>query len=302
MEKNEKISRFCSPLRYPGGKSCIFNFVSNIFYENQLVGSSYAEPYAGGSGLALRLLFEEYVSQIYINDLDKSIYSFWSTVLNRTDDFCEWIADIDISIDNWKVYKEIQSNSQRYNEFEIAQSTFFLNRTNVSGVIKGGVIGGLEQHGKYKINARFNKADLIEKIIKISSFKHRINISNLDGLAFIKKMERKKESIFIYLDPPYYQKGADLYMNFYSKKNHEELSKYVNRMKKKWMVSYDNHEFILNLYEQKNKVVYQLAQCASNRIGDEVLIFSENVNFNQSIKILNSPIILDENRKISAAS
>ena len=295
MVKNKKESTFFSPLRYPGGKSCIFNFVSKMFYENKLVGTSYAEPYAGGAGLALRLLFEEfeeYVHRIYINDLDKSIFDFWTNVIERPDDFCDWIEDVEISIENWQIYKGIQSSPQNSNSFEIAKSTFFLNRTNVSGVIKGGVIGGQDQKGKYKINARFNKEELIKRIQKIASFKHRISVSNLDGLDFIKQMEKKKEEIFIYLDPPYYQKGADLYMNYYSKKNHETLSKYVNKMKKRWMVSYDNHDFILNLYPEKQRVIYQLSQCASNRVGDEVLIFSENIEFENSIKTLKSPVLL----------
>ena len=279
-----------SPLRYPGGKNCIFPFVSKIFYENQLIGINYAEPYAGGAGLALRLLFEGYVNHIYINDLDKSIYAFWINVLNRPEEFCEWIEGIDVTISNWNKYKEIQRNSEFVDYFELAKATFFLNRTNISGVIKGGVIGGLEQKGKYKIDARFNKIDLINRIRRIVSIRNRITVSNLDGLSFIEKLNKNYEEIFIYLDPPYYQKGADLYMNFYSKEDHKRLSKYVHKMKKKWMISYDNHDFILKLYTEQNKIVYKLSQAASNRIGDEILIFSKGIEFEESICSLKSPI------------
>ena len=286
------MSIYYSPLRYPGGKNCIFPFVSNIFYENNLLGINYAEPYAGGAGLALRLLFEGYVDKIYINDLDKSIYSFWISIINRPEEFCEWINKVEISLKNWRKYKDIQINANSVSTLELAKSTFFLNRTNISGIIKGGVIGGYTQKGKYKIDVRFNKKDLIERIMKIANIRNRVLVSNLDGLSFINKMNKKKEQIFIYLDPPYYQKGADLYMNFYSKENHKELSKYVHTMQKKWMVSYDNHDFILNLYENENKIVYKLSQSASNRIGDEILIFSDSIDFSNSIKALNSPIIL----------
>lgn len=286
------MSHFCSPLRYPGGKNCIFPFVSQLFYENGLLGVAYAEPYAGGAGLALRLLFEEYVDRIYINDLDRSIYAFWSSVLAHPDAFCGWIEDVDVSMDSWYKYKEIQKGAQTADLLELAKSTFFLNRTNVSGVIKGGVIGGYEQKGNYKIDVRFKKKDLIDRIQKIARFKSRISVSNLDGLAFVKKMDSKSENVFIYLDPPYYQKGADLYMNFYSKADHEKLSTHVHKMKKKWMVSYDNHDFILNLYATKKKVLYKLSQSTSNRVGDEVLIFSKDLTFKQSIKSLSSPVCL----------
>lgn len=286
MESN---SRFCSPLRYPGGKNCIFDFASRFFYENNLIGTSYAEPYAGGAGLALRLLFEEYVSNIYINDFDKSIYTFWKVVLEDNARFCEWVENVEVTVENWIYYKEMQSRYDNISNFDLAKSTFFLNRTNVSGVIKGGIIGGQNQKGKYKIDARFNKKDLINRLKKIAHFKDRIHVSNLDGLEFINRMNRKKEDIFIYLDPPYVQKGADLYMNFYSKKDHERLSKKVHTMTKKWLVSYDNNEFIMNLYSDKAKIVYQLSQATSNRVGDEILIFSEKLQFEDAIKKLKSP-------------
>lgn len=291
MDKTARMSTYYSPLRYPGGKNCIFPFVSKLFYENHLIGTSYAEPYAGGAGLALRLLFEGYVEHIYINDLDKSIYAFWKSIIDNPDEFCEWIDEVELSIDNWMKYKEIQREPEKVEFFELAKSTFFLNRTNISGVIKGGVIGGLAQSGKYKIDARFNRKGLIDRIKRLESVKSRITISNFDGLHFVKKIDEKKEEILIYLDPPYLQKGANLYMNFYLKSDHEKLSKNVRKLKKKWIVSYDNHEFILNLYAEKRKVVYELSQSASNRMGDEIFIFSDKINFIKSVSSLNSPII-----------
>jgi DNA adenine methylase len=257
-----------------------------------LLGVSYAEPYAGGAGLALRLLFEEYVDQIYINDLDKSIYAFWIAVTERPNDFCDWIADVSVSVESWCYYKEVQRDVSSADLFELAKSTFFLNRTNISGVIKGGIIGGIEQKGKYKIDARFNKDDLIGRIQKTARFKKRISVSNLDGLAFTKKMDKKKHDVFIYLDPPYYVKGADLYMNFYSRNDHRKLARYIQKINRTWMVSYDNHEFILNLYAEKNKLVYNLSQSASNRVGNEILIFSDEVRFRDSITSLRSPTLV----------
>jgi len=280
------VSHLCSPLRYPGGKNCIFPFVSKLFHENDLIGSSYAEPYAGGAGLALRLLFEEYVDRIYLNDLDRSLYAFWLAVLTRADALCEWIERVDVSMASWHAYKEIQNSAASADLFELAKSTFFLNRTNVSGVIMGGVIGGQGQLGKYKIDARFNKADLISRIEKISRFKDRITLSNLDGINFVRKIDVKPGSLFIYLDPPYFQKGADLYLNFYVESDHKRLANYVHKMKKRWMISYDHHDFILNLYATKRKVLYRLSQSASNRVGNEVLVFSEALQYTRSMGAL----------------
>jgi len=283
------MNTYYSPLRYPGGKNCIFPFVGQIFYENDLIGIRYAEPYAGGAGLALRLLFEGYVEHVYINDLDKSIYSFWIAILHKTDEFCEWMQSVEISVENWNRYRVIQNNSDNEDCFELAKSTFFLNRTNISGIIKGGIIGGKEQKGKYKLDVRFNRQSLIDRIRKIAGVKQNISVSNLDGLRFIRNLNRKRENIFIYLDPPYFNKGADLYMNFYSKEDHIRLSRCVRKMKNRWMISYDNSDFILNLYKER-KITYKLSQSASNKVGNEVLIFSSELDYLNPAKVLNSPI------------
>lgn len=284
------MNHFCSPLRYPGGKNCIYSFVSNLFYENDLVGIDYAEPFAGGSGLALRLLFNEYVSNIYINDLDTAIFYFWKAVLERNTDLCNWIEEVEVNVNSWNYYKKVQLNKENYDYFEIAKSTFFLNRTNVSGVIKGGIIGGFEQKGKYKIDARFNKNQLIDRFKRINNFRHRIHLSNLNGKDFIKNIDSKKTPSFIYIDPPYYVKGADLYMNFFKENDHKQLANEIHKIKNKWMTSYDYNEFILNLYKEQSKFIYTLSQNTSNRIGNELIIFSKDLNYKESIYKLNSPI------------
>lgn len=285
-----KTNSHRSPLRYPGGKACIFKFMTKLLEENSLVGTDYAEPYAGGAGLALRLMMEEYVGDIYINDLDPSIFAFWNAILNRPDDFCQWIEEVPVTVEQWTHYKQIQSNYKTVDSFELAKSTFFLNRTNVSGVITGGIIGGLKQEGKYKIDVRFNKQDLINRICDISRFSKRIHLYNMDGVDFVKELERMKKSIFIYLDPPYYKKGSDLYMNAFHDKDHKLLASKVKRLKKKWLMSYDNQDFIVQLYKEEPKVLYHLSQCTSNRIGDEVIVFDKRLQMRESISRLRNVV------------
>ena len=257
-----------------------------------MVGTDYAEPYAGGAGLALRLMMEEYVGDIYINDLDPSIHAFWNAILTRPNDFCKWVEEVPVTVEQWLYYKRIQSNYKTVDSFELAKSTFFLNRTNVSGVITGGIIGGLKQEGKYKIDVRFNKKDLINRIKDISKFSKRIHLYNMDGVDFVKELEKKKKNIFIYLDPPYYKKGSDLYMNAFHDNDHQLLASKVKKLKKKWVISYDNQDFIVQLYKDEPKVMYQLSQCTSNRIGDEVVIFDKRLYTNNSISKLNNAIAI----------
>ena len=275
-----------SPLRYPGGKNCIFPFMSKFFYENDLVGIAYAEPYAGGAGLALHLLIEGYVSKIYINDLDPCIYLFWKAILNRTDEFCQWIESVPVNLDTWKYYKNKYKEGVEVDEFEIAKCTFYLNRTNISGVLDAGPIGGYSQTAKYKIDARFNKIDLIKKIRIIESRKRDIFLSNYDGIEFIKSLNRKHSDVFIYLDPPYVEKGHFLYMNCFKKEDHIQLSKFVSKINKKWMVSYDMNDLILQNYSKWNMIQYQLLQCTSNCKKNEILVFSDGLEYSESMKEL----------------
>lgn len=286
--------RHYSPLRYPGGKNCIFPFMSKFFYENDLVGIPYAEPYAGGAGLALHLLIEGFVSKIYINDLDPCIYLFWKAILNRTDEFCKWIDSVPVNLDTWRYYKEKYKEGVEVDEFEIAKCTFYLNRTNISGVLDAGPIGGYSQTAKYKIDARFNKKDLIKKIRIIESRKRDILLSNYDGIEFIKSLNRKHSDVFIYLDPPYVEKGHFLYMNCFKEEDHIQLSRFVSRINKKWIVSYDMNDLILQNYSKWNMIQYQLLQCTSNCKKNEILVFSEGLEFSDSMnelaeaKVINS--------------
>ena len=145
-----------SPLRYPGGKYRLYNYVSSLVIENKC--STYIEPFCGGAAIAFELLFSKIVKRIIINDFDYSVYCFWNSVLNAPDALIQKILDTEVTIDEWHHQKEIREHLDEYDEIEIAFSTFFLNRTNRSGIIdKAGPIGGLKQIGNYPIDCRFKK-------------------------------------------------------------------------------------------------------------------------------------------------
>lgn len=274
------MSNHDSPLRYPGGKGKMSSYIASIISSNNLLDGHYIEPYAGGAAIALSLLFKEYVKKITINDYDKSIYSFWYSVLNDTDRLCNKIQDVEITVDEWNKQKSIQKNKHNTDHLTLGFSTFFLNRTNRSGIIKAGIIGGKEQKGKWKIDARFNKEDLIKRIIKISKYSSRINLHNEDTIELIKKKKYSEcNNSLIYFDPPYYIKGKDLYTNFYKHKDHSDISKRIKMLETKWLISYDNTPEIQKLYSDYKQVVYNLNYSAFEaRKGNEVMFFSDGIN------------------------
>jgi DNA adenine methylase len=278
---------FYSPLRYPGGKGKIANFIKQIFEKNTLMDGVYVEPYAGGASIALSLLFEEYASKIIINDFDRSIYAFWYSVIHSTDKFCKLIDKTPITIETWKKQKGIQQSKETSDLLKLGFSTFFLNRTNRSGIIKAGVIGGNNQEGNYKIDARFNKEELKSRIKKIAQYKDRIELYNLDAIELIKQIRTNlPNKTLIYFDPPYYLKGKDLYVNHYKHEDHVLVSEMINGLNEhKWLVSYDNAIEIKTMYKKSKQFQYGLNYSAVNAtMGEEVMFFHKDIYIPNNIR------------------
>lgn len=269
-----------SPLRYPGGKSKLYDLFVLIIKNNFSHPVAYAEPYAGGAGLALSLLFNGSVKNIYINDINRSIFAFWHSVLYETDALIEMINDIPVTIETWHMQKEIQLQKEDIDLLSLGFSTFFLNRTNRSGILKGGVIGGKKQDGDWKLDERFNKPELIKRIEKIAERKDSINITSMDACDFLDFMDCNKiRNLFYYLDPPYIKKGSGLYEDFYSEDDHRFLSKRIEKLKQKWIVSYDAHNLALEIYKKYNRMTYALNYSAQEiKKGEEFMAFSPKIH------------------------
>lgn len=264
-----------SPLRYPGGKTFLFSFFDNVIKENGLSNITYIEPFAGGAGAALSLLFLEKVERIVINDLDKAIYSFWRSAILDSEEFIKKMFSTPITIKEWKKQKLIY-NDPKSSRFDLGFATFYLNRTNISGIVNGGPIGGMQQKGNWKIDARFNKERLAEMIRQLSLYKNRISVFNKDGVDLLNEYLNKK-NVFVYLDPPYYEKGATLYLNHYKKEDHEVLAKLLNSNQDAfWLLTYDNKKEIKFLYPERKIINFSLNYNAyESRIGKEIMISSD---------------------------
>ena len=276
------MKRSPSPLRYPGGKSAIFPIVSELISSNGLKGTHYAEPFAGGGGLALSLIYDDVVSDIYLNDIDRSIYTFWDAILNNTERFIECIENVDLSVDEWHRQRKVQIEKESADAFELGFSTFYLNRTNRSGIIlKGGIIGGKHQKGQYRIDCRFKKENLIKKIQRIQKYRKHVHIYNLDAEIFISKIESKLLGNMIYcIDPPYYSKGHTLYTNYYEYSDHEKLAEVILKLDRPWILTYDNSPSIVKLYESKARFKFSLNySLARKRVGRELLVLSDDLSF-----------------------
>ncbi|WP_029273317.1 DNA adenine methylase [Flavobacterium sp. KJJ] len=293
---------FYSPLRYPGGKNRLSAFLAKICIDNNIHGH-YVEPYAGGASVALFLLLEGYVNKITINDKDRSIYAFWHSVKNNCAELCDLIDKTEITIENWYNQKEIQTQKEVSDLLTLGFSTLFLNRTNRSGIIKGGVIGGIKQDGNYKIDCRFNKEEIKHRIKFIAKYASSIEIYNHDAIDLIDKiqLESINEGTIFYFDPPYYLKADQLYMNHYMDEHHKGVSDKIKAIHNiHWIVSYDDNINIEKLYLNLPTKKYSFNHSAGiSKEGREIMFFSEDlkqpdvVNYNP----VNFKININKSRK-----
>ena len=269
-----------SPLRYPGGKGKIARFVRAIIQANNLSDGRYVEPYAGGAAVAWELLITGVVRRVAINDISRPVYAFWHSVLNDTENLCRLISDKPITVAEWDVQKEIFRRHDTADNLALGFAFFFLNRTNRSGILNGGIIGGRDQAGDWRIDARFNKDDLISRIKKIASLRSRIELTQLDAVEMLSsKAKDWKGKTLLYIDPPYFEKGRFLYHDAYQPEDHKFLASKVSNLKDiNWIVSYDDVRPIHDLYEQSAWLQYTLSYSARNKTrGREAMFFSKGL-------------------------
>ncbi len=282
--------RYLTPLRYPGGKSKLTSFVRAVLSTNDLTGGHYVEPYAGGAAVGLSLLVTDDVAHVHINDLDRSVHAFWHSVLHESDQLCRRIRAARISIREWRRQRAVQDSSPSVSLLDLGFSTFFLNRTNRSGIIRsGGVIGGIKQAGEWKMDARFPRDGLITRIKTIAALRDRISLYNCDAAALLRRLlPRLPAKSLLYLDPPYYVTGnRRLYANAYDHADHAEIALTLEALRRPWLVSYDDVPQIRTLYRPYRCRRYGLTYTAHNRHrGAEVMFFSDDLAIPRTVQPL----------------
>ena len=271
---------FCSPLRYPGGKGKLAKFMKYMIDQLGHGGGTYIEPFAGGAGVAIELLLQGVVSRIVINDYDKGIWSFWKAVLTETDRFIALLAVVPLTMEEWNRQRNICLTRNNKYSFELGFATFYMNRTNRSGIVKGGVIGGMDQSGSWKMDARFKREDLIRRIESIAERKSHIKLYNKDINSFITRyIPLYEENALVYFDPPYFKKGKQLYMNYFQLEDHVRIEKAIrDYVKCDWIITYDKASEIESIYKGYSMRLYDLNYSVSSKCkASELMIFKEGI-------------------------
>jgi DNA adenine methylase len=274
-------NKLYTPLRYPGGKARFAPLIAGLIADNNLTGGHYLEPYAGGAGVALLLLMDGVVEHVHINDADPAIADFWRAATQQSDRLVSMVASEPIDMDAWHHWRGVMLGNVQGSDLERGFATLFMNRTNRSGILKGGVIGGKAQAGDYKINARFMREELCSRLERIGTHADGIHVYEEDAHQLLLRCHQfLPAKSLVYLDPPYYVKGAGLYRNFYKHEDHVRIAKLLgsDRFRRPWIVSYDNADEIKEMYAYSTPYAYGLNYTAQRRYtGSEVMFFSKRI-------------------------
>ena len=275
-----------TPIRYPGGKSKLYPIINEIIEASGLDGCTYTEAYCGGAGLAIKLLLKERVSKIVLNDVDPAVYSMWDAIVNHPDELCHFIREVPLTINEWRMRKSFFDTSKEPS-LELGKAALYLNRTNRSGILRGGPIGGISQSGKYGLDARFNREGLCAKIKDIAARADDIELCNEDACDFIDDISSRSTKVFTYFDPPYVIKGPGLYENHYTNEDHKAVAEKITSCTFPWVVTYDASPLVRSLYEGFGQYEVSVGySAASVRIGSEILVAGPRITIPDSLGLM----------------
>jgi DNA adenine methylase len=266
-----------SPFRYPGGKGFLTDLLMQKVMQMPGPSRGYAEPFCGGAGAAINLLLDGDVDKIYLNDLDARVFSAWVALVSETERFVERLSNIDVTVSEWHKQKILVEEHSVGYDFDAGFATFFVNRTSRAGIITGsGPIGGYSQDSNWKIDARFYRKTMINRVNEIANNREKIIVTNRTAESFLKDLKKKSEfeNTFVFIDPPYFEAGSRLYLDGMGEGGHTSLSEELKGWStKNWLMTYDDHPEIRRLYSDFNvtelEVLYSLQRA---RKVSEILI------------------------------
>jgi DNA adenine methylase len=271
-----------TPLRYPGSKTWLVDYISKFLEYNNLEPEILAEPYAGSGAVAISLLNEGKIDRAFLNEKDPLIVAFWKSTLYHTEELIERIESTEINLSTWNSFRKYLTPEapKNYSTIDLGFAFFFFNRTNFSGIVTGGPLGGQRQQSKYSISCRFKRDYLVEKVRKIGNLRGKVKIYQGDGIRFLRKIQKRisNREVVYYIDPPYFKSGRDLYRKWFTEDDHIRLSEFLKLFEPPWFLSYDDSEFIKSLYKKsKTQQIYADYQVWKYKRNVKELLFSNYV-------------------------
>ncbi|MHB8449091.1 MAG: DNA adenine methylase [Mycobacteriales bacterium] len=269
---------YLSPLRYPGGKGRLAPYLARVLASQSTTIDTYCEPYAGGAGAGLQLLSDGHVGKLIINDLNPGIAAFWRSVFFATDELQARVDGCVVDIDNWHQQRKVYVTGDDHDDLTLGFATFFLNRTNRSGILNARPIGGLEQTGNWLIDARFNKSDLLQRIQLLGELAAQVDVRQERAIELIRTLNRRSRPVLLYVDPPYVVPGEELYMTDHSWAEHQKLERVLTKSPHLWILTYDADDRTRELYRDFRCLRFGISHTAQvQKVGREFMFFGRGM-------------------------
>lgn len=274
--------RHVSPLRYPGGKARLAPLLADLLREQHHPAQVFVEPFAGGAGAGLYLLRQGVVDRLVLNDAHPGVAAFWRSIMTYPEEFCTLIRETSASLENWHWARDVLQNaSPSTDDLTLGFATFFLNRTNRSGIlINAYPIGGLDQAGKYKIGDRYNPDALVERVRAVAAMSEQITVTQEDGPDLLSRagdLGSAADEVFALVDPPYVGMGHRLYEFAFTQEDHERLAAALKSAPYRWVLTYDDVPLVRGLYPPEWCTIFEKSYSAARAYrGQEIMVFSEN--------------------------
>jgi len=277
LTNRRHLPRDCSPLRYPGGKGSLKYFLANTLFENRFEGATLIEPFCGGAGASLPLLIAGHIRSLHLNDSNPAVAAFWHSVFFDTYALASLVKYTPVTMRQWHRCREVIDHHREASTLELGFAAFFMNRCNRSGLLTSGPIGGYQQTGKYKLDCRYNKENLISRILSLGTLARKVTVSCDDACSFLSNFDDNiLNQSLIFLDPPYVKQGHNLYKKYsFEPADHERLANFIKPKPWHWLITYDDHPLIHRLYAERARDVVELSyQMQQAKFGRELFVAS----------------------------
>ncbi len=189
----------------------------------------------------------------WINDLYFELYKFWEMTQKDVDALIdkiyEWRNQFPVGKE---LHKFLNENLTSFNDLERGAAFFIYNRITFSGT---SLSGGFSEHA---FTGRFTESS----IQRLNQFAKVINGSTITNLDYEELVKKEGENVFIFLDPPYYSatksalygKNGNMHKSF----DHVKFAENMKNCKHKWLITYDDSEYIRNLFSFANIMPWEL--------------------------------------------
>lgn len=246
-------------LRYPGSKAKLVPHIMRAF-PDQLLSPlfqhqelEYIEPFVGGGAVALRVLDalrgarERTLVRLY--DKDPHLVCLWNAIIKSPDELAQMVRDHDAPTTD-DFYRCKEEDGTTIDPIRAGFQKILLHQLGFGGLgwMAGGPLGGRDQSSEYNVACRWNPSRIAHDIKRIHSLLAGFKSVSVRTQDFTKSIAIAGERSFVYADPPYYTAGPQLYKHAFDDADHVRLADALRVSGAEWVLSYDDHPFIRDLY------------------------------------------------------